>query len=50
MLIFNMSGDRAMRDATARFDLPQAMQESTVTIKGQTTPPRDVRQALGLHR
>jgi AbrB family looped-hinge helix DNA binding protein len=25
------------------------MQESTVTIKGQTTLPRDVRQALGLH-
>lgn len=25
------------------------MQESTVTIKGQTTQPRDVRQALGLH-
>lgn len=24
------------------------MQESTVTIKGQTTLPRDVRQALGL--
>jgi antitoxin PrlF len=26
-----------------------AMQESTVTIKGQTTLPRDVRQALDLH-
>jgi antitoxin PrlF len=25
------------------------MQESTVTVKGQTTLPRDVRQALGLH-
>ena len=25
------------------------MQESTVTIKGQTTLPRDVRQALGLN-
>jgi AbrB family looped-hinge helix DNA binding protein len=25
------------------------MQESTVTIKGQTTLPKDVRVALGLH-
>ena len=24
------------------------MHESTVTVKGQTTPPRDVRAALGL--
>lgn len=32
-----------------QFDLGCVMRESTVTIKGQTTLPRDVRQALGLH-
>ncbi len=44
-----MKGENGVCNALMWRDLKCAIYESTVTIKGQTTLPRDVRQALGLH-